>query len=472
MYQSTRLGAGEQGRWVWGWGALGIAGVVLSMQMLTLPALYLVDLSAWVFQGARLRAELADPAGTPGALVSHPVPNTLATLIPAAWLSIAGPVTVGKIMAVGLLLSGLMAGGAVGASVDGREGWARASVIVSCLVVSSSFWNGYLGFQMGVILALLLASVWVHRGEVPPWLVGVGSVALFLAHAVPFGVVALLLGLDALRRRDGWTLAALTPSGVLTVWYVGARVLGTGPEPLATVEAEGIGRHLLHKAYSALKLGPFQHPDGLDGAGVLSGFPGVYWAAVAASVAFVAVLGVALVAGTVRMVRGEHRRAALAAWAIGASALILPPVVLSVVNPGERVMVVAACVLLAVVPVPKRLMSSLGVLALVFLLTDAFALEAQRPGLTPEEIEAAYTDRARREVQPDPPVRLDGAVEDSATPFFGHPVLLHSDRYLAAERADWGRRSFETGLLWSPSAGSSESPASGADSLQAQPRDP
>ena len=42
------------------------------------------------------------------------------------------------------------------------------------------------------------------------------SLVLFAAHAVPFAVGALAMGLDALWRRDARTVAALVPAAGLT----------------------------------------------------------------------------------------------------------------------------------------------------------------------------------------------------------------------------------------------------------------
>ena len=434
--------------------AYAAAGAALVALALSVPALYLVDLPAWTYQGALLAREWADPEATPWALWAHPVPNTLATLAPALLLPVAGPVWAGKLVAAGLLTAGFGAAWALARAADPGAPWARAAVLASTLVVSSSFWNGYLGFQIGVTLAIAVGAAWLRRGRLPAPALAAASVALFFAHAIPFGAFALGAGLDALRRRDGRQLAALTPAGALTAWYVAARLAGPAGEFEAAWGAGGPLRALAYKGYTALKLGPFQHPDGLDGAGVLAGAPALYWLGVGLAGAFVLALVAGLAVGTARLRPGGRRWAAAYGWALVGAALVLPPFALNVVNPGERVLVVAAAALVAVVPLDRRLLTALGAAALVFVADDAAALWAQRAGLPADARTAVYAERAAREAAAPPAARtFDDAVDDAgaeALPLLGHPVLLHSDLYDAVRRRDWARASFDSGLLRPP----------------------
>ena len=437
-----------------GTAAYVVLGLALAGTVASLPALWLVDLPAWVFQGALWTAEMADARATPWSLARHPVPNTLATLLPALLLTFAGPVWTGKAIAIGLLAAGFAAAWSLAqaSSADARSTWPRAAILAACVVVSSSFWNGYLGFQIGVIAALGLGAVWLRRGRLAPGVVAVGTVILFFAHAIPFGAVALAIGLDALRRRDGRTLLALVPSGLLTIGYLAARSALPGGGFLDAQGSGGPLRWLAYNAYTVLKVGPFQHPDGLDGAGVLADLPAVYWIAVGLSGVFVAVLGAGLVRATTQMPAGGRRLAACAAWTLALAGLAMPPFALNVVNPGERVVVLAVAALVALVPLDGRLLRALGLAALAFLIDDGAALWAQRPGLSPETVAAHYADRAARE-RGEPPAVVPLADRPlDALPLLGHPVLLHSDLYEAARRRDWARRSFDSGLLAPPAS--------------------
>lgn len=438
--------------WTLGGVLVGLVGLVL-----VLPALYLVDLPAWVYQGALFRAEAANVRATPWGLYAHPVPNALATLLPALLLSVAGPVWTGKGLAIGLLIGGLGAAWALARSAspsDAGSSWARAAILVACVVVSSSFWNGYLGYQMGVVGAMAVGALWLHRGRLPAPVVLLGTVVLFFAHAIPFAVVALAMGVDAIRRRDLRQLAALVPAGGLTAWYLAARARQPEGGFIAPQATEGVTDWIAYKVYTILKTGPFQHPSGVDGLGVLADLPALYGLAVALSAAFMAVLGIGLIRGTLRMEAGPRRHAAWGAWALGIVALAMPPFALNVVNPGERFLVLALIGLVALAPLPVRLLRVLGLAALVFLLDDAHALWAQRPGLSDADRTAFYADRVAREQNPDAHTFEETmeAAATSSTPLLGHPVLLHSDLYDAALRRDWTRQSFDSGLLRPPSA--------------------
>ncbi len=424
----------------WTASALLVAGVLL------LPALYLVDLPAWVYSGALLRAELLEATATPLRLAPYPVPNALATLIPAALLGTFSALATGRIVAALLLLAGVVGAWRLGQAADPDAPAPRAAIVASCLVVSSSWWNGYLGFQIGVTLLLWLAAAWVRRGRLSPGATGAASLALFFAHAVPFAAFALAAGLDALHRRDGKTVAALVPSGLLTAGYVLGRTSAPFEAPAA---AGGIGQALAYKAYTLMKLGPLERPVGLDGATLIGG--PLLWIALAASAAVVLLLVGALAWGTARMPAGGRRRAALMAWILAAAALLMPPFALNVVNPGERVLVVAAVGLLAAVPLGARLLRVLAVVCLLFFADDAAALWAQRAGLSPAERAATYARRAASERAAPVDAAFGTAAADAAERpaerLFRHDVLLHSDLYDAAERRDWSRRTFDSGLL-------------------------
>ena len=423
-------------------------GAALVGLCLAAPQLYLVDLPAWTYTGAVVVAEAG--GATPWGLYPWPVPNTWATLAAAPLVALAGPTGAGRWLAAGLLAAGWAAAWAFAAAVDRETAPARAAVVASTLVASSSWWNGYLGFQIGVTLALGLGALVLRRGRLPAPALGVGAVALFFAHAVPFGAFALGAGLDALRRRDLRQVTALVPAALLTAWYVAARAAGPQGGFVAPQAAGGAARAVAYKAYTALKLGPFQHPDGLDGAGVLAGHPALYWLGVAASGAFMAVLVGALAVGTVRLWRSRAvgRGGAAYGWALVALALALPPFALNVVNPGERVLVMGAVALLATVSVPRRLLWALGGAALLFLADDAHALWAQRDGLSAERRAELLSPR------PAPPERsFEEAVEAAGAeplPLLGHPVLLNARYYGLAERGDWTAPAFDSGPLRPP----------------------
>ena len=121
---------------------------------------------------------------------------------------------------------------------------------------------------------------------------------------------------------------------------------------------------------------------------------------------------------------------------------------LSVVNPGERVLV-----LFAVVPLLRRLVTGLGAAALLFLADDAAALWAQRTrvpdaALAALTAEHVATERAEAMGPANALVRVGASPNAGrALPLLNHPVYLQADFYAAADARRWTRRLFGSGLL-------------------------
>lgn len=434
--------------------AYAAAACALVGLVLVVPALYLVDLPAWTYTGALWAREVAT-GDTPAVVLRYPVPNTLATVLPGIFVPAVGAAWAGKIVGALLLGGGFAAALALAraSKLDGAP-W-RAAVVASMLVASSSFWNGYVGFQLGVVGAMAVGAWALRRGRLPAAGVGAVSVGLFFCHAVPFGAVALGAGLDALRRRDVGQIAALVPAALLTVAYVAFRA----PSPVADVvaPAPSVARWAAYKAYTALKLGPFQPALGPANEPLFA--PAAYWAGVGLAAAFVAVLVVALAWGTRAMVRARapRRAVALYGWALVGASLPLPMFALSVVNPGERVLALGALALLAVVPLRRRVLVGLGVASLAFLADDAAALWEQRtplPQATVEALAAEHVATARAEAGRLAAGKASGLVQVGASPYAGgaqpllnHPVYLQADSYAAADARDWTRRLFGSSIL-------------------------
>lgn len=441
------------------------AAVALALVVLVLAAreVYLLDLPAWVYQGAVL-AELA--AGRPAgayALVPYPVPNALSTVFFALTAPLLGPVGAGKAFVALYLAAALAVAYALSRAAEPGTAARRAAVLAATLFVSSSFWNGYLNFQVGLVVGAAFVALWLRRGRPGPLAVLAFTVGLFFTHAIPFAVVALGVGLDALRRRDVRTLAALVPPAALTAWYVAGR-LGAASDEFreAVIAPEGLLYTLLYKGYTVLKLGPFQHVVGLDGRGYLEAVPGLYGALLALSATFVAALAAGVVWGVVWVFRAGGSRRWAAGYGVGVAvtALLMPAFALNVINPGERVAACAALLLVAVVPLPRRLLTALAVVALGFLAYDAVYLAAQLGGLPPAERARAYAERveavrAQAEVEAehvgafrDPHAyATEELYPDTRLKYLNHAVYFHAPLYEAAARGDFSLPSFDSGLL-------------------------
>ncbi|HYE94666.1 MAG TPA: hypothetical protein VD962_00525 [Rubricoccaceae bacterium] len=439
------------------------AAVLLAGAFLAMREVYLLDLPAWLYQGAVFVRKVAGEDIPHYALKPYPVPNAAATVLFAAAVPALGPHGAAKLWVVGHLAAAFAVAYALARTVEPAQPVARAAVVVSVLFLSWSFWSGYLNFQMGLLGAAALAARWRRHGPLAPLGTAAASVALFFTHFIPFAVFAGAAGLDALRRRDGRTLGALAPSAALTGWYVLGRMAGPVSEgvPEPVYAPAGWGQALLYRGYTVLKLGPFQHFAEFDGRGFLEGVPALYWTLLALSMAFMAALLTGLALGVVRLARTRDARRgwALAATAVFFGGLLLPAFAFSIVNPGERVVAMGLLGLLAVVPLPRRLLTGLALATLLFAAYGLAYLVAHREGLPPETRARYYAERRAREAAPPPPeAHVEAfrdphrnAVErlhaDTRLKYLTHTMYYHAPLYEALARGDYTLRSFGTGLL-------------------------
>ncbi len=426
---------------------------------------YLLDLPYWVYVGAAVRAKWLGAAGAAATaaypLKAYPVPNSLTSVVLALVVGPLGPAGAGKLAAVGVLLAGFAAVYVLCRRTWGRDGVYRALVLAATLVVSAAYWNGYLNFQLGLAGLALYGAVRARRGwaaGVPPGVTLVFGVALFFCHFVPFFAFALGAGLEALARRNVRTVLALVPSAALTLWYVLAK--GHGDAAL-TEGFPDLRTFALYKGYTLLKLGPFAHFLHFDGTGGLDGAPLLFVLLAAGAALFVAVLGVLLLRGVARLHGGRatgtseaRARWVVALFALGLAVLALPvpPVWLSVVNLGERLLAVALLLLVAVVPLPRRAVMGLALATLPFF-SYSLATLASAPPPDPAALEADYRARsaafAAGEQASSYTNYLAGRTGASEARFtlLARNTSAQAAYYLALERARWDLPLPSTGLV-------------------------
>jgi|GEM_PF-4596633 len=443
-----------------------VASALLVGLLLTASQVYLLDLPMWVYEGAALRAKVLGEAAGAAALYPlkpYPVPNSASQVLLALLVGLLGAVGAGKAVAVGVLALGLWAVYRMCVRLHGPEGVVRALVLAATVIVSASYWNGYLNFQLGLAVLALYGAVRARDGLAArpsaPVTAAFG-VVLFFCHSVPFLAFALGAGLEALGRRDARLVGALMPAALLSVAYVVGRA---GGEAGVTEPFPDLATAVAYKGYTVLKLGPFVHFLQPDGSGTLDGAPLAYAALAGGAALVVAVLGALLLRGAWRL-RAEARagdsageasearaRLAVVGLALGLAllALPIPPVWLSVVNLGERLLAVALLLLLAVVPMPRRALAALALATVPFLAHDAAWL-GSRAAPAPAAVEADLARRVARghERQPDPfaaqLAREGGAVR---FPWFVRNPYDQAAYTLAVERGVWDLPLPSTGLI-------------------------
>lgn len=318
-----------------------ILALVLTLALLLrLRVLPLQDFDIWTYQ-ASLLARFMQGGTIPAMVKFHPVPNMLSQYLQAV-LVLVMPARASAIAVVLLLFAGWCIVGWVLAGGDR----VRFAIILGIAALNSPFWDGYMGFEFGLLL-FFAAILLERRGLLPAWLEVVAAVLIFLTHALPGGLLVLRRLLMTWQDgRWGRAAAVALPVGILAVVYA-AKDHAYGNNGLSI--AIGSLAHLVaYHVYTLAKFGPYQNffwgPQGdLDLA------PTAFWIGVAVNLAYAVLVVLPLIA-LVPRIRPKHD-----AWLAGFCCfafLLAPAQVLGIINLGERLL--AAGLILAVATVPDR----------------------------------------------------------------------------------------------------------------------
>lgn len=240
---------GIRGRLDAGFSVVAVAAVGAMLVLLAwMPAPWFHDAAEWIFQARVLALKWSNPDLVEGyRLAMHPVPNSLAVVLLALLMMMLSPMAAAKLWLALLLLAWLVLGHRWVTRVVPLERRGAVLVVwVAMVALSTFFWYGYLGYQLGLLL--LLAFLLGAERRRPAWLVAAWGVVLFFCHAavaLVWGVVVSCQALAELREtpRDGQPeraarlaglALALAPAGILALWYAAVRL---SAPPLAGVDA-------------------------------------------------------------------------------------------------------------------------------------------------------------------------------------------------------------------------------------------
>jgi hypothetical protein len=348
-------------------GALNLRGAMPPLQ----------DFNEWIYQGwltgAILRGE-----DLPFGLKPWPVPNAAAQLLLGLLNLPLGPRAAG-LAYLTLYLAGMTWLAVAIARAQGH--FDPATFLLALLIggLNSPYWDGYANSQLGTGL-YLLHVLRQRRGPTSAgWDLGMG-LALFLCHAVLLAVFALHTALHAWQQRQlARAATVLAPLFGLLAWYLlRDDSYGEHIPPIGTNAFE----FLAYKAYTAAKSGPYQNFI-VGGLGDAERMPALYWFGVVANLGFVLVaLAPLAVALLDRIRKGDRTPAVLTATACLAGFAVLPSALFGVVNMGERLLIPAMLVALALCPDPwnlRRLGAAIAVLTPAMLLHLHFTLPTIPP---------------------------------------------------------------------------------------------
>ena len=354
----------------------------------------LQDFNEWIYQGW-LVGQLLRGEDLPFGLKPWPVPNAAAQALLGLLNLPLGPRAAG-LAYLTLYLAGMTWLAAAIARAQGR--FDPATFLLALLIggINSPYWDGYANSQLGTAL-YLVHVLRQRRGPTPvAWDLAMG-LALFFCHAVLLAVFALHTALHAWQHRQLPRAATvLAPPFALLAWYLlRDDNYGEHIPPFGTSLAE----FLAYKAYTAAKAGPYQNVI-LGGLGDAERVPALYWLGVAANLAF-ALVALAPLAWALldRARKGDRSPALLTALACLAGFAVLPSALFGVVNVGERLLIPAMLVALALCPDPwnlRRFGAAIAALSPAMLLHLHLALPATPPATDIGHLAAHDAERRHR----------------------------------------------------------------------------
>ncbi len=298
----------------------------------------LQDYMAWAYQGW-LGAALLH--GSPAlaarfAVVHYPVPNVLSQAA-LTFMNLG----IGAALAAKLWIGALVAAFAAACLFTARgfpagQRGPAALLVFLCFGVNSAFWDGYVNYQLSVLVFLCAVLL---RERLSVWGTGLAGLLLFACHASTFFAFVLFMAAEAvLNPRHRARLLGLAPALLLLAWYSLARrtpLVGQGD---ATPLYSGLVHHLAYKAYTLSKFGPFHNLVDHADISFRGRAPGLYRAGVGLNLLFA--LGFA---GLLATAFARGRQALRDPLLLAAVVLLLffaamPNKGAGVVNPGERLL--------------------------------------------------------------------------------------------------------------------------------------
>ncbi|WP_321884377.1 hypothetical protein [Paraburkholderia bannensis] len=309
------------------------------------PYVPLQDYNEWTYQGyiaaQILLGHLDAPLAAHYAFASYPVPNSAVQAILTALNCVVPATLASRLVASAYSVFAIMLAWRMSLRIAPSRNVSVFFVLLVCVYFNTPFWNGYMNYQMG----MLLFTVWLlldpSTRRKPQWVL-LFTMLAFFTHAVIWAAILLMIGLDVLRRRRiAAALPALASIG-LFAWYAAQRHTPVLPDPLAHA---GTVKFVVYKLYTLAKLGPYHHFTYDDG--VVSSFESAgYYVGCAVNAAF-AVGIVVLLGASLRLAKGPRLTdERITACVLFALFMLLPAVISDLVNPGERVLYPALLLML------------------------------------------------------------------------------------------------------------------------------
>jgi hypothetical protein len=387
--------------------ALGQVAAV-AVWIIRQPYPSLQDYLHWAYMGHIFAALIkGDPIATEAfGFTPHPVPNTVAQLILGLLNLVLSPLAAARAVILAYLVFFTTLIVLLTRRVTQRH-WRKLTLLfMSCAVLNSSFWNGYIAYQLSLFFLAVFLYLWIVKGSRSAPLICLFSILMFFTHAATFLIFCLFVGFSELTRSPERlvilprpaTIAAFVPVFLLTIWYIFARVAFV--THMGRVHGDSIFQILAYKYYTLMKLGPFHLFQTPDSTWFVAPDGYLFWIGVVINGVWAGLLiGGILWALMIRCRDSMGLRQGV--MLIGFSAisfvmfLVTPPVWGGIVNLGERIFNAAVVVILLTAMLPTSILRGL-VLTTLAGTVYSFCFLVDPYSLAPEDVSerSSASDRA------------------------------------------------------------------------------
>jgi len=336
-----------------------IASISLIL-LIVQPFPILHDYPEWMFQGyvvSKLTFGEVSTGFDSYRMLWVPVPNAISQWSIALLNTLTGPVMAGKVwLALYFLGCAIVS---FQATRDRAGSGALQFILLVTIFLGPGFWNGYINFQIGLLLLALFVTFKLGRSVV--W-VFVFSLLIYFSHASTFAGFVCLVVISEIqqRTRRPAVVAALLPSLGLLLWYIFSNpVKGSG----GNVWLESPVQWLQYKVYTLAKQGPFHNFIRPDGESLLADFHAIYQSGFVLNFVVGALLGIWLMVVFWKYLR--HKSIAVPVVLSGAALIVLWLLAgknsFGVVNLGERFLIIALLLVLLTECCPTMLRNSIAI---------------------------------------------------------------------------------------------------------------
>lgn len=413
---------------------------VLLFVMNATPYVPLQDYNEWVYQGFITSQLLHGHLSDRFLVALFPVPNSAVQVLLALLCAVMPAAIAAQVLASLYVVAAATLAWLLSMKIAPAQNGGLCFLLLICVYFNSPFWNGYMNYQLGI----LLFSVWLLLDPAarrkPLWVFAF-TIAAFFTHAMIWASLMLLVAIDALRQRQIplvlrplATWPALASLGLFG-WYAACKHTPMMPDPHANA---GLLHAVGYKLYTLAKLGPY-HNFAYAGDARDAFHMALYYLGCAVNFAFAAALVYLLWGAFARplLLRGGWRTASaeqLGALALIVVSLSMPAVIADLVNPGERVMYPALLLALSGLRGERAAqaarMARWLALAIVVLVASALGLAANGARLLPDPSAADMW-------------------SSSTPPFFlSRPGAYHDVQSILNGAASVRKVAFETGYLF------------------------